>query len=127
MSQATQTKEAVYQIYKKHDRDVYSIIHLAAELKGRSDITELFNGIAYERYSALLDFADLNKSIAINMDALVDKLLQYHQKIMHQRGQIAWVEKIKKALIAVILSNERWLNESINLGITDIILISLNI
>ncbi|HCH51315.1 MAG TPA: hypothetical protein DEV59_11605 [Proteus sp.] len=101
MSQATQTKKAVYQTYKKHGRDVSSIISLAADLQHHHpDITELFNGIAAKRYSQLLDFASgfNGENNQINMDTLVHKLLQYHQTIMNQRGQMAWVEENKEGV-----------------------------
>lgn len=95
MSKATQSRRELYEAYKGEDneRDVNSIIQLAAELQDRSDIINLFQGIAKERYLSLLKLAKLNSQpTQQNMDNLVDSLLQYHQKIMNHRGQSAWVE-----------------------------------
>ncbi len=91
MSKKVQTETELYDTYCGLKRNVSSIITLA---RGLATLDVKWSDSARKRYETLLTMRELEGSdTQANMTVLVDKLLQYHHKIMAQRGQSPWVEK----------------------------------
>lgn len=93
LSERTQELTSLYDAYRELGRSVNTLTALASSLAVKSDIFDVLQGIAHQRYRKLLAIADHHyPETEQGFAALIDFVLEYHRNIMSLRGQSPWVQ-----------------------------------